>query len=151
MIKYKKRKSEEGIRFKNKDEILDYLNKIKKSSNCALHTSCVIVDRNNNYVVHGVDYHPNYSGKVKHRNKDTYEFREGKPRSTHAEADAIIKYLSGEIREDAVLYSSHMPCSGCAELIKRAGIKRVRYFSEFDNDYGKLILQTAGIDIRKAG
>ena len=68
----------------------------------------------------------------------------------HAEANAILKVArSTQSSENATLYVTLSPCKECAKLIVQAGIKRVRYTSEYRDTTGVEFLQKTGIDCQK--
>lgn len=72
----------------------------------------------------------------------------GCARSVHAEANAIAYAARhGIATEGADLYSTHLPCLKCAELIVNAGIRRVLYYTDYRVKDGAALLQRAGIDI----
>jgi dCMP deaminase len=68
--------------------------------------------------------------------------------AVHAEANAIAygaRY--GISTEDADLYSTHLPCLQCSQLIINAGIRRVTYDQDYRIKDGLYLLQQAGVDI----
>lgn len=67
--------------------------------------------------------------------------------AVHAEANAIAYAARHGIGlEGATLYSTHLPCLGCAQLIINAGIAKVYYGTDYRDHSGRLLLQQAGID-----
>lgn len=68
--------------------------------------------------------------------------------AVHAEANAIAygaRY--GISTQDAHLYSTHLPCLGCSQLIVNAGITRVTYVQDYRIKDGLDLLLSAGVDI----
>lgn len=67
--------------------------------------------------------------------------------AVHAEANAIAYAARHGIGvEGATLYSTHLPCLSCAQLIINAGISRVLYSTDYRDHSGRLLLEAAGID-----
>ncbi|XP_073814355.1 probable deoxycytidylate deaminase isoform X1 [Musca autumnalis] len=71
----------------------------------------------------------------------------------HAEADAIIKATRLDLR-GAHIYTTLLPCSECAKLIIKAGIKHVHYLREkthFDRKYeaSTKLFGAAGIEYKQ--
>ncbi|KKT97303.1 MAG: Cytidine/deoxycytidylate deaminase family protein [Microgenomates group bacterium GW2011_GWA1_46_15] len=99
----------------------------------------------------GVNYHPEAKGTVIFSNEQTHEFKEQKPRPTHAEVDCIVRFIreGGRSFKGFSLYTSTMPCAGCAEQIVRYGIPKLVYFKDFDNNYGELILKNGGVIVER--
>ena len=74
----------------------------------------------------------------------------GCARSVHAEANCIaFAARHGIDTEGATLYSTHLPCLKCAELIVNAGIVGVYYDMDYRIKDGEILLQRAGVDIIK--
>lgn len=71
-------------------------------------------------------------------------------RAVHAEANCIAYAARhGIATEGASLYSTHLPCLKCAELIVNAGILVVYYDLDYRIKDGEILLQRAGVDIIK--
>ena len=71
-------------------------------------------------------------------------------RAVHAEANAIAYSARHGIRiEGAHLYTTHLPCLKCAELIVNSGIAMVFYGLDYRVKEGEILLRRAGIDIMK--
>lgn len=89
--------------------------------------------------------------QVVYRKEGTPEHSIGGPRAFHAEAQAICNFINtGKTNfADSTLFSKVEPCAGCAQMIAYLGIKKVRYFEDFDNNYGTLILNSEGVDVEK--
>lgn len=69
-------------------------------------------------------------------------------RAVHAEQNAIIQAAKrGTALFGSLLYTTHMPCKICANMIANLGIEEVRYKSEYGN--GKSILLMANIILSK--
>lgn len=68
--------------------------------------------------------------------------------AVHAEANAICYAARHGISTDnAHLYTTHLPCLGCAQLIINAGIKRITYQNDYRIHDGLDLLRIAGCDI----
>lgn len=68
--------------------------------------------------------------------------------AVHAEANAIAYAARHGIAvEGAHLYTTHLPCLACAQLIVNAGIAQVTYKNDYRIKDGLLLLQNSGIDI----
>lgn len=134
-------------------KIKSKLNEILINSNALKKQATILLsDKTGTLLSSGYNYHPELLGKVIHENKDTYEYREGFPRPIHSEVVAIFDYLKsyGSLPNEKVyLYTTTLPCAGCAEIINLIGIKNVRYINNFDNNYGELILLKNGIDLKQ--
>ena len=135
------------------EEIKNKLNEILVNSNATNKQAAVLLDgRTGSFLSSGYNYHPKLFGKVVHKNKETNEHTEGLPRPIHSEVVAVINFLKFYRclpDEKVFLYTTTLPCAGCAEIISLIGIKNIRYINDFDNNYGKLILLNNGIDIKK--
>ena len=69
-------------------------------------------------------------------------------RAVHAEQEAIfqaMKHGNGKELEGAVLICTHSPCSICARMIIRAGIKAVYYKEGYPDEIGFRLLEEAGV------
>jgi len=67
----------------------------------------------------------------------------------HAEQNALMfAAKNGVAVNNGVLYTTTLPCNTCAKLIVQAGISRVVYLEEHDEN-GKYILQAGGVKISK--
>lgn len=73
---------------------------------------------------------------------------DGCSRAVHAEANAIAYAARhGIATEGCTLYSTHLPCLKCAELIINAGIVAVYYRTDYRIRDGATLLYQAGVDI----
>lgn len=76
------------------------------------------------------------------------EHTDGCTVAVHAEANAIAYAARWGIPvQDAHLYSTHLPCLGCSQLIINAGITRVTYSTDYRIKDGLELLRGAGVDI----
>jgi dCMP deaminase len=67
-------------------------------------------------------------------------------RGIHAEQNAIIQAATfGTQIRDAVLYSTHHPCSLCIKMIINAGIHRVVYTEGYPDELSKNLAVEAGL------
>ena len=73
---------------------------------------------------------------------------EGCSVAVHAEANAIaFSARHGISVEGAHLYTTHLPCLGCSQLIVNAGIRQVTYQNDYRLRGGLYLLRQAGVDI----
>ena len=71
-------------------------------------------------------------------------------RGLHGEQNAIIQAaLYGVSIKESTLYSTHLPCSLCAKMLVNAGIKEIIYSDGYADELSLLILNEAGIPLRK--
>lgn len=71
-----------------------------------------------------------------------------KPYVLHAEANAITKIARSSNNSDgATLYVTDSPCIECAKLIIQAGIKRVIYARDYRLNDGVELMKRAGIRV----
>ncbi|SHG93255.1 dCMP deaminase [Thermosyntropha lipolytica DSM 11003] len=69
-------------------------------------------------------------------------------RGVHAEQNAIINAAYyGVATEGAVLYCTNQPCIICARMIVNAGIVKVVYGEEFEDELAREFLREAGIEL----
>lgn len=74
----------------------------------------------------------------------------GCDRTVHAEANAIVFAAKNGISTDgSTMYCSYSPCMTCAKLIINAGIKRLVYLKAYRDHGGLMLLQKAGIIIKR--
>ena len=56
-------------------------------------------------------------------------------RAVHAEMNAIVNCArQGEDIDGSSLYVTHFPCIRCMPLVLQAGIKRIYYINDYNND-----------------
>ena len=68
--------------------------------------------------------------------------------AVHAEANAIAYAARyGISTATADLYTTHLPCLGCSQLIINAGISRVLYRTDYRDHSGLDLLRAASVDI----
>lgn len=68
----------------------------------------------------------------------------------HAEQDALMKLIDRNdvvIDDTTIMYITHKPCSNCAKLIIRAGIKKVQYDDDYPSDFTDELFKQAGVEI----
>ena len=74
-----------------------------------------------------------------------------KPEVIHAELQCILKAArEGVSCVDSSMYITLSPCEPCAAMMIQAGIRRVRYLTQYRNTEGINLLKKAGIDVRQA-
>jgi dCMP deaminase len=67
-------------------------------------------------------------------------------RTLHAEQNAIIQAaLHGVSVEGSTIYSTHQPCRTCAKMIINAGLRRVVYVGEYQDEIAMQYLKLAGV------
>jgi len=72
-------------------------------------------------------------------------------RTIHAEMNAILQCAKFGIATDsAEIYVTHFPCLNCLKMILQAGIKKIYYLADYNNDeYGLNLVEKLGIEIEK--
>ena len=66
----------------------------------------------------------------------------------HAEMNAIINAARhAAIRDDLVLYSTSSPCCQCMKAIIQAGVKRIVYAEEYEDDFARTLAKEAGVEM----
>lgn len=69
-------------------------------------------------------------------------------RGIHGEQNAIIQAATSGISiENAVLYTTHYPCSLCIKMILNASIQRVYYLEGYPDDLAKTLAKEGGLSI----
>lgn len=96
-------------------------------------------------------YNGNVSGEV-HCNHAMYNVAfpgdRGCDTAVHAEANAIVfAARHGMAIEGAQLWTTHMPCLGCAKLIVNAGIIRVWFINDYRRREGLELLVRSEIEV----
>lgn len=85
-------------------------------------------------------------------NKCETEDNVTKPEVLHAEMNAITKVARSTLScEDAVLFSTTMPCIECAKAIYQSGIKTVYYKYKYRSEQGIEFLRKCGVEIHDMG
>lgn len=68
--------------------------------------------------------------------------------AVHAEQNAICAAaFRGHSTKNSTCYSTTFPCSICAKLLINAGITRIVYGEDYDDDFSKLLLKEAKTEI----
>ncbi len=68
--------------------------------------------------------------------------------AVHAEQNAICQAAKMGISvEGATIYVTHQPCTICTKMIINAGIKRVVYKYGYPDDFSKVLLEEAGVEL----
>ena len=71
-------------------------------------------------------------------------------RAVHAEQNAIIQAAESGIKIDkATLYVNTFPCSICARMIINAGVKKIVYLSDYNDELSKELLEESNIELVK--
>jgi dCMP deaminase len=73
-------------------------------------------------------------------------------RGLHAEQNAIIQaaYHGVSIR-GATLYCTYSPCSICLKMIINAGISRVVFLGEYDDELSRQLASESGLELQSLG
>jgi dCMP deaminase len=73
-------------------------------------------------------------------------------RALHAEQNAIIQAaLHGVDTHASTLYCTHQPCIICAKMLINAGVIRIVYQGDYDDEMAREMLTQAGIEMAQAG
>lgn len=71
-------------------------------------------------------------------------------RGLHAEQNAIIQAAyHGVSVKDAILYSTHFPCSICMKMLINSGIRSIVYGEGYPDDLSLELLTESGIEFKK--
>jgi len=71
-------------------------------------------------------------------------------KAIHAEAETLIDALHrNAIPEGATMYVTHFPCVECSQLIKNAGISRLVYKRDYNDERGDQKAYLWGIELRQ--
>lgn len=71
-------------------------------------------------------------------------------RGLHAEQNAIIQAaFHGVSIKEAVIYSTHLPCSICVKMLINAGIRKIYYLEGYPDDLASELLRESGIKIKQ--
>lgn len=105
--------------------------------------AAIVVTSDNTQLL-ALGYNGDHSGGPNQRESDV----PGESGFLHAEVNALIK-LDYNNPKNKIMYVSMSPCKMCAKAIINAGIKEVAYAEDYRDQSGILLLQNAGIRIRK--
>ncbi len=73
-------------------------------------------------------------------------------RGIHAEQNAIIQAAtSGTSIENAILYTTHYPCSLCLKMILNAGIRKVIFLEGYPDELSGSLAREAGLEMIQYG
>ena len=68
--------------------------------------------------------------------------------AVHAEQNAIAQAARFGISvEGATIYVTHQPCTICTKMIINAGIKKVIFKHGYPDDFSKVLLEEAGVEL----
>ena len=68
--------------------------------------------------------------------------------AVHAEQNAICQAAKMGISiENATIYVTHQPCTICTKMIINAGIKKVVFKHGYPDDFSKVLLDEAGVEL----
>ena len=122
---------------------------ISSRSNCErLHVGCVIVtggERKNRLVAAGYN---GFLPSTPHLSR----LRDGHEQATvHAEQNAVADAARRGIPVDGcVAYVTHFPCINCAKILAAAGITKIKYREDYQNDpLVAPLLSEAGVKVLK--
>jgi dCMP deaminase len=103
-----------------------------------------IVVTNDNTQVLSLGYNGDHAGGPNCRDSS----EPGESGFIHAEMNALIKLDYNNLKP-RVMYVTLMPCRMCAKAIVNAGIGEVVYAEDYRDTSGIIVLQGAGIKVRK--
>lgn len=118
---------------------------ISSRSSCErLRVGCVLV-KNNRIISSGYN---GFLPKAPHKSVVRNDHEQG---TVHAEQNCVSDCARrGVSTEGATAYVTHYPCINCAKILSSAGIKMVKYRSDYKNDeLVSLILAMSGVIIMK--
>lgn len=111
-----------------------------------LYVGCIIT-RDSRVISTG--YNGNVSGAIHCLHPDD-QIGTGCETAVHAEANAIVfAARHGVAVEGAQLWTTHMPCLGCAKLIINSGISRVWFVTDYRKREGLQLLIDSQIEVFK--
>ena len=68
-------------------------------------------------------------------------------RAVHAELNAILNAaFVGSSTDGAEMFSTHNPCQTCTKAIINAGISKVTYISEYDDDFSQQLAKEGNLE-----
>lgn len=72
-------------------------------------------------------------------------------RTIHAEMNALLQCAKfGVATEGAEIYVTHFPCLPCTKSIIQAGIRKIYYAEDYNNDpFAVELLQESGVEVEK--
>lgn len=71
-------------------------------------------------------------------------------RGLHAEQNAILQAaIYGVSVDQAILYTTHFPCSLCAKMLINAGIVKIFYLEDYPDELSLSLFNEAGTDLKK--
>lgn len=71
----------------------------------------------------------------------------------HAEENVLL-FISKEELKDSTIYSTLLPCIGCAKKIVQCGVKRIVYLNTYQPELDRLsidLMQSVGIEVIQVG
>lgn len=93
------------------------------------------------YIAMGYRWSPNDNCFVRYKTK---------PEVLHAEQNLLCKVAkSTDSLENADVYCTHSPCPDCAKLLAQSGIRSFTYINDYRDCFGRDILETLGVTVRK--
>lgn len=126
---------------------------IAKWSSCYRHDVGCIITVNNRIVVTGYNGAPAGLESCKElgycfKNKYGIESGPNLCKAVHAEQNALIQAAQlGISVKGGILYCTHFPCNICMKLIINAGIKKIVYKEEYEDNFSKQLLIQSDIEI----
>lgn len=113
-----------------------------------LHVGCVIVsagERRNRIVAAGYN---GFLPGTPHVSRVRDEHEQG---TVHAEQNAIADAARrGSSVDGCIAYVTHYPCINCAKILAAAGIRTIKYHTDYHNDsLVPLVIGDAGVDLVK--
>ena len=135
---------------------IEFAKLASKRSTCFRKVGAVIVKDNHiistgyNGSPSGLDHCAEKGGCMRRLNKIPSGTKQEYCRAVHAEQNAIIQAaLHGVSTKDSTLYTNTYPCSICARMLINAGVKRIVYLGDYEDELSKQILKEANVKIEQ--
>lgn len=123
---------------------MEVVETIEKRSSDPHHKVASIVVTCDNTQLLALGYNGDHAGGPNHRESES----PGESGFIHAEVNALIK-LDYNNPKKKIMYVSMSPCKMCAKAIINAGISEVVYREDYRDHSGIVLLQVAGIRVRR--
>lgn len=131
---------------------------VKERSNCRDMTVGVVVVKDKRIIATGYNGTPIGvancfdGGCIRCLKREKNELKTGERKDlcicVHAEENALLQSAyHGVATKDAVMYSTHSPCSWCARAIINAGVRLFVYEAEYSEEGGRDLLRMAGVEV----
>ncbi len=135
---------------------IEFAKLASKRSTCFRKVGAVIVKDNHiistgyNGSPSGLDHCAEKGGCMRRLNNIPSGTKQEYCRAVHAEQNAIIQAaLHGVSTKDSTLYTNTYPCSICARMLINAGVKRIVYLGDYEDELSKQMLKEANVKIEQ--